>query len=389
MIEVLRDILGSGLTPTGLLETEHGLVMILLLYSLLTYRGTQLFRLAPVVVAAGILLSIFTPVHQIDLFWPVLTGLVVPPMLWQAAVAVTKSGPLRRGWSLVIWGVMLLLVTFSLRMFSALPVSNALLLGILTVTLVWYFRELMVERSYLSTIGQVALAVLLVEIDLEVVSLQFWVGTLLSGVAVGLAVGFAGIALYRRLRLPQLKNWFFFGWAYLAYLTGLALGTSAIAVTLATALVVAAYGFSIGLWLRGTDIPLPSRTPLFFYLTAGVWILLGWQTHTSVDTGSLPGILAALVVITAGILVLRRVIPVSSGDNRWSHLLRKETGILLLLFGGILFWPRQALLTTISVEIALAASLLLIILLRELLKPLFEMMGIELSWPTDRDNLQV
>ena len=386
MIEILGDIFGSALTPTGLLETEHGLVMILLLYGLLTYRGTQLFRWAPIVVTAGILLSIFTPVHQIELFWPVLTGLVVPPLLWQAAVAVTKSGPLRRGWSLVIWGFMLLLVTISLRMFSGLPVSNALLLGILAVTLVWYFRELTVERSYLSTVGQVALAVLLVEIDLEVISLQFWVGTLLSGIAVGLAIGFAGIALYRRLKIPRLKNWFFFGWAYLAYLTGLALGTSAIAVTLAAALVVAAYGFSIGLWLRGSDIPLPAKTPPFFYLTAGVWILLGWQTHTSIDVSSLPGILAALVVTTVGLLVLRRTIPVSPEVNLWSNLLRKETGILLLVFGSILFWPRQALLTTISVEIALAAALLLIILLRELLKPLFEMMGVELSWPTDRDS---
>ena len=276
---------------------------------------------------------------------------------------------------------MLLLVTFSLRMFSALPVSNALLLGILAVTLVWFFRELKAGRTYLSTIGQVALAVLLVEIDLEVISLQFWVGTLLSGVAVGLAIGFAGIALYRRLRLPQLRNWFFFIWAYLAYLTGLALGTSAIAVTLAAALVVAAYGFSIGLWLRGSDIPRPSNTPLFFYLTAGVWILLGWQTHTSVDIGSLPGILIALVVSTAGTLVLRRVIPIAEGDPRWFDLIRKETAFLLLLFGSILFWPRQALLTTISVEIALAASLLLIILLKELLKPLFDMLGVELSWP--------
>jgi NhaP-type Na+/H+ or K+/H+ antiporter len=227
----------------------------------------------------------------------------------------------------------------------------------------------------------VALAVLLVEIDLEVISLQFWVGTLLSGAAVGLGIGFAGVALFRKLKRPKVKNWFFFGWAYLAYLIGLALGTSAIAVTMAAALVVAAYGFSIGLWLRESDIPLPSKTPLFFYLTAGVWILLGWQAHTTVDPSSLPGILAALVVITAGILVLRRVVPVSEGDGRWSDLFRKETGVLLLLFGGILFWPRQALLTTLSVEIALAAALLLIILLKELLKPLFDMLGVELSWP--------
>jgi hypothetical protein len=80
-MKILRTISGSSLTPTGLLETEQGLVMFLLLYGQLSYRGTRLSRWALAAVGAGILLSIFTPVHQIDLFWPVLTALIVPPLL--------------------------------------------------------------------------------------------------------------------------------------------------------------------------------------------------------------------------------------------------------------------------------------------------------------------
>ena len=163
MTGISNPIFSSG----ALLETEHGLVMLLLLFGLLTYRGSRLSKWVPVVIIGGISLSLFTPIHEMNLFWPVITGLVVPPFLWQGAVAVTKSGPLRRRWSLAVWTVTLILVTLSLRYFGGLPISNALLLGILAVTLVWYFREMNVERTYLSTVGLITLVILLVEIDLE------------------------------------------------------------------------------------------------------------------------------------------------------------------------------------------------------------------------------
>ena len=205
MIEIINSFVSFAQNSGSLLETEHGLVMLLLLYGLLTTNSeNKLLRWVPGVIVAGILLSIFTPIHEIELFWPVITALVVPPYLWQAAVAVTKSGPRRRQWGILVWGATLILVVLSLRLFSGLPLSNALLIGFLAVTLVWYFRELNAERSYLSTLGLIALAALLVEIDVEVVSLQLWIGTLFSGVAIGFAVGFFGIYLYRRLKS---KTW--------------------------------------------------------------------------------------------------------------------------------------------------------------------------------------
>ena len=205
MEKIIDTVLNITLATGSLLETEHGLVMLLILYGLLTYRDEKLTKWVPVIIIGGILLSVFTPVHEITLFWPVITGLVVPPFLWQGAVAITKSGLLRRRLSLLIWAGTLFLVTFSLLRFGGLPFSNALLLGILAVTLVWYLRELSVDRTYLSTLGLIALVVLLVEIDLGVVSLQFWLRNLVSGAAVGFALGFLGISLYRKIKETRAK----------------------------------------------------------------------------------------------------------------------------------------------------------------------------------------
>jgi hypothetical protein len=274
----------------------------------------------------------------------------------------------------------LVLVAVSLWAFGGISVATAMMFGILAVTLVWYFRELKIERSYLSTIGLITLVVLLTEVDLALVSLRFWLGSLASGAAIGIAIGFLGVAIYRRLRRPKLKELFFFVWAYLAYLTGLAFDTSAIVTTLAAAQVVSTYGFSIGLWNSRKDIPIPSKLPFFFYLTAGVWITLGWQAHTVLNPENLIGIFMALAVVAVSVFVIWKVAPIAT-ENRLNRLIRKETGVFLLLFGGAIFWPQQAFLTTISVEIALGAAILLILFLRFSLQPVFDLIGVQLSWP--------
>jgi hypothetical protein len=246
-------------------------------------------------------------------------------------------------------------------------------------------RELNVERTYLSTIGLIALVVLLVDIDLVVISLRFWLGTLFSGMAIGIAIGLIGIYLFRKLKQFGRRDLFFFGWGYVAYLAGIAFDTSAIATTLATALVVATYGYSTGLWSSGKAIPVPANTPFFFYLLAFVWIVLGWQAHTVLEPQNLIGIPAVLAAITIGILIIRKLAPIST-ENRLARLVRQEIGVLLLVSGSMLLWPRQAFLTTVSVEIALGAAVLLIILLRVSIKPLFELFGIQFSWPTERNS---
>ncbi|MEJ2758580.1 MAG: hypothetical protein P8046_08890 [Anaerolineales bacterium] len=168
----------------------------------------------------------------------------------------------------------------------------------------------------------------------------------------------------------------------MAYLVGLVMGTSAIATTLAAGLVVTTYGYSIGLWYSAKSIPVPADTPFFFYLAALLWVLLGWQAHTQVDPASLGGLVGAAVVIAMGVAFIRRVAPLGAG-NRLQRLLRKETRVVLLLFGGLLFWPKEAFLSSVSVEIALAAAIGLILLLRYALQPIFELAGVQLSWPSE------
>jgi hypothetical protein len=254
---------------------------------------------------------------------------------------------------------------------------------------VWYFRELEVERSYLSTVGLVALVVLLAEVDLELISIQMWFGSLASGTAIGIGVGLIGIYIFRKYAKNKWKNVFFFALAYAAYFVGLAFEISAIATTLAAALVVSTYGYSIGLWYRQKDIPAPSNMAFFFYLASGVWLLLGWQAHTEIDPVTMRGILPALAIIMLSIFVLRRFSPLSV-EKQWLRLLRQLAGVLLLLLGALLLWPYEALLTTINVEIALVAAIFLILALRASIKPLFELIGLQLSWPNiEKENNQM
>ncbi|GMR11496.1 MAG: hypothetical protein BMS9Abin28_2329 [Anaerolineae bacterium] len=381
MIEFLEEFFGSALVPGDPLEAEHGLVMLILLYGLLIYRGLHR-RWIPFVVFSGILLSIFTPIHQIQLFWPVVTGLVVPPLLWQAAVNVSMTGPIRRGWGFVIWLSTLVVVVLTLRIIGSYPLPLDLLIGALTLSLVWYFRERLSERTYLSTLGLIALAVLLVEVDLSLQNLQPRLGSLLSGFFIGIVLGFIAIRLSRQRRIMQRAGFFFLGWAYVSYLVGLVLGTSAIASTLAASLVVTTYGFSAGLWNRESVIPQPGNSTAFIVMAAGVWLLLGWQAHTTVEALELLVIPIVVLIITLGILLTRRFAPLQMED-RWPRLVRKETGVILLLLGSLLFWPAEASLSMLELGISLLAGVLLIVLVRVTIRALVDTIGVSPRWPAD------
>jgi hypothetical protein len=124
-------------------------------------------------------------------------------------------------------------------------------------------------------------------------------------------------------------------------------------------------------------------------LASGVWLLLGWQAHTEIDPVTMRGILPALAIIMLSIFVLRRFSPLSV-EKQWLRLLRQLAGVLLLLLGALLLWPYEALLTTINVEIALVAAIFLILALRASIKPLFELIGLQLSWPNiEKENNQM
>ena len=380
MMEFFRSLFSISLTTGSPMETEHGLVMLLLLCGLLTYQGNFLKRWPVLIITAGILLAVLTPVHQIDLFWPLISALIIPPFLWQGAVNVTKSGPIETGWMLVIWLGTFSITTASLTVLSELPLSNALLLSMLAVSLLWFIRELNIERSFLSTIGQITLVLLLAEIDIAMTSFPTWLGSLISGVSLGFLLGFLSILLYRRWYIKAWEIPYFFFWSYLSYGISLLLQVSPIASTLAAALIAAAYGYNTGLWQNDKEFPNLTSTPVFLIVSSGVWLLLGWQAEAIIIPGSLPGVPAALLILLAGVLITRKFYPRLEYDT-WLRLLQKGINTLLLLTGGILLWPRQAYLTTFSVELALIGSVFLIFLIRETVRPIFDFIGIRLDWP--------
>ena len=72
------DMLGQ--TAGDALTLEHALTMLLLLVGLLSIQREQR-RYVPWVVLAGVALSLFTPVHTLSISWPIISALVLPPLL--------------------------------------------------------------------------------------------------------------------------------------------------------------------------------------------------------------------------------------------------------------------------------------------------------------------
>jgi hypothetical protein len=379
------DFLSSLQQNSTVLDIEHGLVMLLLLYGLLTYRGSRLQKWVPVVVITGILLAILTPTHRIPLFWPIITGLITPPFLWQAAINITQSSKPQYAWSVLAWMILVGLTAASLTILSGQALSTSILLGTLTITLVWYFRESAVERSFLSTLGQISLVVLLTEIDLAIISWRSLFGSFFSGAAIGFVLGFVGLALYRQIKNPGLKKLYFFFWAYVTYLGGAALETSPIAATLAAAILVAVYGYNTGLWASRKEIPVPVRIPLFFYLSATAWLVLGWQASTNLPLEKLVSLPVITVIVMGGVLVLRKLLPLNPADSELQFI-KKSGAILMLLGGALLLWPAEGALSTLLVELAILISIALILLLREIIHPLFDLLEVPFYWPADNIN---
>lgn len=100
------------------LALEHALLMVLLLVGLLSSRG-PLRRYVPWVVLAGIVLSLLTPAHALEPAWPLISALVLPPLLWQvgARVATIRSS--------FAWQTWLAWLLFALLMAAALHLGGA------------------------------------------------------------------------------------------------------------------------------------------------------------------------------------------------------------------------------------------------------------------------
>jgi hypothetical protein len=386
------------------LTLEHALTMLLLLVGLLSIQREQR-RFVPWVILAGVALSLFTPVHTLGIAWPLILALVLPPLLWQLAVrlAIVRSEFTLRNW--LAWLLTVLLIGLALGTGPRMRPASALLLGILAASLVWQVRERATGSTELGAFGQLALALLLAEVDVALHPLGPFLGSLFAGAGLGVLLGYAGVRVAFRLPEGDARNYFCLGLAYVAYWVGALMGGSGVVTATMTGLMVAIYGYNVGLWPSMEMLPAPLNRLGVFALMAGAFLLLGWQAHGPLTTARVLGIGLGLVAAAIGIVLGRRLAPVTetlahslaalsrldkgraaqagradepeAGQLVDRALFRKERKVFLLLLGTLLLWPQEAIVEPWSLMVALLAALLVVLILRTMLIPVFELFGIE------------
>jgi hypothetical protein len=366
------------------LELEHALIMLLLLVGLLSIHG-KYERYVPWVIIGGVALSMFTPIHIIEPAWPIISALVLPPLLWQGALRLSTTRPAFSWRNLLAWLMMVFLIGFALIFGGKVSIANALLMGILAASLMWQLREGATGSSDLGAFGMLTLALLLVEVDVALHSLGPFMGILLSGVALGLILGFIGVRLARRFPAGKTRGLFYLGWIYIAYLGGVLIGTSGITMAIMTGLVIASYSYSVGLWPTQEEQPAPLDQGFVFGLLAGTWLLLGWQAHVSLTAVHITGVGLVLIAAAIGVLVGRWMAPLPEGSLRHlpQALLRKQGKVILLVLGVFLLWPQEAMLTLLPLAVALLAALVIIFTLRIVIFQVLDMAGIKMQWPSE------
>jgi hypothetical protein len=345
---------------------------------LLSIQGEQR-RYVPWVVLAGVALSLFTPVHTLSIPLPIILALVLPPLLWQAAVrlATAHSEFTWRAW--LAWLLTAALVGLALGVVARVPPTGAVLLGILAASLMWQVRERVTGSTELGAFGQLTLAFLLVEVDVILHPLDLFLGSLFVGASLGLVMGYVGVRVAFRLPAGDARNYFCLGLAYLAYLTGALIGGSGIVTAAMTSLMVAVYGYNVGLWPTMESLPAPLNRLGVFALMAGIFLLLGWQAHVPLTGTRVAGIGLGVVAAAIGIMLGRWLAPLPEEATLPLHqaLLRKERKVVLLLLGTLLLWPHGALLKPWPLAVALLGALVAIFLLHVMLESVFDLFEIK------------
>jgi NhaP-type Na+/H+ or K+/H+ antiporter len=372
--------------------------MLLLLVGLLSIQREQR-RFVPWVILAGVALSLFTPFHTLGIAWPLILALVLPPLLWQVAVrlATVHSEFTVRNW--LAWLLTALLIGLAIGVGAGIHPASALLLGILAASLVWQVRERATGSTELGAFGQLALALLLAEVDVALHRLGPLLGGLFAGAGLGVLLGYVGVRVAFRLPEGDARNYFCLGLAYVAYLIGALMGGSGVVTATMTGLMVAIYGYNVGLWSSMEILPAPLNRLAVFVLMAGAFLVLGWQAHAPLTLTRVLGIGLGLVAAAIGIALGRLLAPVpetlahslpplSRLDKGRPHtleagrlldwaLFRKERKVFLLLVGTLLLWPQEAILQPWSLAVASLAALLVVLILRIMLIPVFELFGVE------------
>jgi hypothetical protein len=249
------------------------------------------------------------------------------------------------------------------------------------------------RTSELGMFAQLALAVLLTEIDITLRPLRPLLGSLVAGGGLGLILGYVGVRIALRLPVGAARNRWCLALSYAAYLLGIVPpwglpGASAVVLTLVTALVMAIYGSHAGLWPTLTTLPVVLNHRAMILLMVGVLLLLGWQAHVPMTSDRAIATGLGLGVAGLGLLLRSWLAPLPGEETRpmLSTLLRTEGKVFLLLFGTLWLWPPEALLAPGALALALLTALITVGLLRAIRSSVFDLLGSEPESKTPVDQ---
>jgi hypothetical protein len=365
-------------TTIDAVSLEHALLILLLLSGLLSSPSAQ-HRWMPWAVLASIGLSLFAPLYRIDIAWPLLAALVLPPLLWQLAARLATVHAMPHWRELAAWVLTAGFVGCAMYAGGWMSFAGGLLLGIVTASQVWQARQDTAAMSELGSFAPLALAIVLTEIDLTLYPLRPLLRSLIASGGLGLIFGYIAVRIALRFPAGAARSRTCLLLSYAAYLIGSILGASGVMLTLVTVLVLSIYGSYAGLWSTSTTLPIILSYRGVFVLMVGVLLVLGWQIHAPVTTERV--LTSGLGLAAAGLGVAFSYW-LASGTKVDLHtsvptFFQTARQAALLLLGTLWLWPSEAVLAPGPLALALLAALIIVGLMRAIRRTVFDLIGID------------
>lgn len=351
---------GSSCGRPAIAAFEHTLFMLLLLVGLFTSKTANRWTTS-LLITGGILLTLLPPFVRIDIPWVLILELTLPLLFWQN-VRHWLRARWRAGWrEALLWVFMVLALTLILAVPRYLPITGALLFGLIATGILWRSLEGEDTSNQISQIGPLTLILLLTEIAPFVESPNRYVGGLFSGAAIGIAMALGAGYIGRRL-LPKPRAWVALAQSYLAYWLAAFVDVSGVTAALVSAALYAEINLRRPSARSDDTLPAPMDKWPVFAIMLGLFVFLGWQIQIPLNLNllveAIAGFFLGFIVALLGRWLRLPNFQRTGGEHHklpWRLSLR----LGLFLLAALALWPRGTLLEPAVLGIALGLAVLL------------------------------
>ncbi len=338
-----------------MIEFEHTLFMLLLLISLLNAKPPQQ-RWALGLVLVGILLAFIPPARSLQIPWNILLGLVIPLILWQNIRRLLVAQWQIGRYELLLWGGTALIFGITFALSNDLNWLGAFSFGIIAASMIWRAAESDQTSSFISQIGPLTMIILLGEVEPVVVTPDYYLGSIFSGVFFGLVIAFLSAYGYRRYT-GKMREWIIILQIYLAYWVAALVGVSSVAAAITSVIVFTTIGLRESFWDDEATFLAPLNSWVGFGALLSLFVFLGWQSHLPLTPILiLETVMGTIIAVAAAGIGRWLKIPAFSDLSLWRVGLR----ISLFLFPAFLLWPRGTLHQPLQLAVALGLAWLVI-----------------------------